>query len=163
MPSTRRKGSCRSSNARSTRASALSKLSMLVLSCVLFAVLMCTTPATAFIVSPRSACAVRSADRADGLAPLFGIKRKVKAEIEENYSGKVVEPAGAASSMFGSDANTLFDVIEKNKKKAAEAAAAVALGAGDADGNGEGEGEGEEGGRREGEDEGDAAVSGEAA
>lgn len=62
------------------------------------------------------------------------------------YSGKVVEPAGAETSMFGSDANALFDVIEKNKKKAAEvAAAATATAAGDGDEDGE-EGEAVEGG-----------------
>lgn len=81
------------------------------------------------------------------------------AELLEKYSGKVVEPAGAASSMFGSDSNALFDVIEKNKKRAAEAeaAAAAALGGGDADGDGEEE-EGEEGGR-----EGEASISGDEA
>lgn len=71
------------------------------------------------------------------------------------YSGKVVEPAGAETSMFGSDANALFDVIEKNKRKAEEAAAAAdaaALAAdgdsdddevGGVDGNGEAVGGGE--------------------
>jgi len=58
------------------------------------------------------------------------------------FSGKVVEQAGAETSLFGSDANALFDVIEKNKKKAAEAAAALA--ADDEDGDGE-DGEGAEG------------------
>lgn len=68
------------------------------------------------------------------------------------FSGKVVEPAGAETSMFGSDANALFDIIEKNKKKAAEAAAAAnaALAADDADGDegtgGDGDREGEIGG-----------------
>lgn len=75
------------------------------------------------------------------------------------FSGKVVEPANAETSMFGSDANALFDVIEKNKKKAAEAAAAAAaLSAGDGD---EGEEEGE--GAEAGEGASDAEESGEAA
>lgn len=72
------------------------------------------------------------------------------------FSGKVVEPAGAETSMFGSDANALFDVIEKNKKKAAEAAAA-ALAGGDED-----EG-GEEGGAAQGGGAGDTEESGKTA
>lgn len=70
------------------------------------------------------------------------------------FSGKVVEPATAETSMFGSDANALFDVIEKNKKAAEAVAAAAAL----ADGDGDEEGEGAEGG-----DASDAETSREAA
>ncbi|CAM9783845.1 unnamed protein product [Ectocarpus sp. 4 AP-2014] len=129
-----------------------------LLSLFLAALLVALSPASAFLSSspPRpsssaSSSSSRSANRAERLAPLHGIKRKVKVEMEENFSGKVVEPAGAATSMFGSDANALFDVIEKNKKKAAETAAAVAAAAAAADGNGD---DGDE----EGADGGDAGV-----
>ncbi|CAM9769356.1 unnamed protein product [Ectocarpus fasciculatus] len=125
-------------------------------SLLLAALLVALSPASAFVSSspPRpssssSSCS-RLGKRAERLAPLHGIKRKVKVEMEENFSGKVVEPAGAATSMFGSDANALFDVIEKNKKKAAEAAAAAAAAA-----DGDGDDDGDEQGAEDG---GDAGV-----
>ncbi|CAB1107085.1 unnamed protein product [Ectocarpus sp. CCAP 1310/34] len=125
-----------------------------LLSLFLAALLVALSPASAFLSSspPRPSSSAssssRSAKRAKRLAPLHGIKRKVKVEMEENFSGKVVEPVGAATSMFGGDANALFDVIEKNKKKAAEAAAAAAA----ADGNGDDDGD------EAGADGGDAGV-----
>lgn len=70
------------------------------------------------------------------------------------FSGKVVEQAGAETSLFGSDANALFDVIEKNKKKAEEAAAALAAGEEDEDGE---DGEGAEAGDASGGGEGEEA------
>ncbi|CAM9142412.1 unnamed protein product [Laminaria digitata] len=115
-------------------------------------------PASAFVapLSPPSSTrnagsGTRSTKDAARLAPLYGIKRKVTFEMEENFSGKVVEPAGPTTSMFGSDANALFDVIEKNKKKAAAAAAEAAS----ADGADAEEGEEEE--EREEGDSGDAS------
>ncbi|CAN0482223.1 unnamed protein product [Ectocarpus sp. 12 AP-2014] len=127
-----------------------------LLSLFLAALLVALLPASAFLSSspprPSSSSSSRSARRAERLAPLHGIKRKVKVEMEENFSGKVVEPAGAATSMFGSDANALFDVIEKNKKKAAEAAADAAAAAAAANGNGDDDGD------EEGADGGDAGV-----
>ncbi|CBN74766.1 expressed unknown protein [Ectocarpus siliculosus] len=123
-----------------------------LLALFLAALLVVLSPASAFLSSspPRPSSSAssssRSAKRAERLAPLHGIKRKVKVEMEENFSGKVVEPAGAATSMFGSDANALFDVIEKNKKKAAEAAAAAAAAAADGNGDDDGDEEGADGG-----------------
>eukprot|EP00752_Nemacystus_decipiens_P009301 g8312.t1 len=130
-----------------SRTSNTRPLVLAFLSSALLATLSYVPPASAFL-SPTSSSlssSFRATTHAERVSPLFGIKRKVKAEMETNFSGKVVEPASAETSMFGSDANALFDLIEKNKKKAAETAAAAALTADDED-EGEEGGEGAEGG-----------------
>eukprot|EP00903_Cladosiphon_okamuranus_P012674 g11854.t1 len=115
------------------------------LSSAFFAMISHITPVSAFLTPASSSLSSSSQanGHADRVPPLFGIKRKVKAELESNFSGKVVEPPTAETSMFGTDANALFDVIEKNKKRAAEAAATAAAAA---DGHGDEEVEGAEGG-----------------
>lgn len=145
------------------RSIALSAWPLVVLTAML--ALSYVAPASAFLAASLPSLSTRNAgggtrstkDTAR-LAPLYGIKRKVTFEMEENFSGKVVEPAGPTTSMFGSDANALFDVIEKNKKKAAAAAAEAAS----ADGADADEGEEEEE-REEGESGGASGESGEKA